>query len=168
MPSALDIAAFWAIVLAASTVLVRGLWLVRRRKFALTGAFEGFGRTERALVQVVAFGPLVWVVGFALLVIRVRLTVGEWPHPRGFGPGLVGMIEPSIDPKQMTLHWAALVISLGIFMLTAIAVLILALALRAWRRRDERTMCGVYFTGCSLIALILFVDPGRYWLWFMD
>src|SRR5437867_2017463 len=34
--------------------------------------------------------PAVWIVVFALLVIRARLALGEWPHPRVGNPMLAG------------------------------------------------------------------------------
>jgi len=168
MGSPLALASFWTIVIVASVALAWGVRLAVRRTPPTSGAFQGFGSFGRALAQLAALMPLMWVVAFALLVLRARLEIGEWPHSLAFDVRPLLTPVAIIDPKAMPLHHALLWLGVMVTPYLAVAVLILGLALRAWRPGLERTLCGLYFTGFALMALVFFADPGHYFDWFVD
>jgi hypothetical protein len=112
---------------------------------------------DRSLA-VVASVPMAWVAVFAAFVVRARFALGRFPTP--YHP----------DPKQLGFHWHMVAIH-GLFFAALASFLVLPWA---WSARHDlgsraRRFClPLYAAGWALIGLVMLVDPGRFFDWFLD
>jgi hypothetical protein len=103
--------------------------------------------------------PLLWAAWFYLYVVRQRIHLGFWPQPS----------HP--DPKNAGYVLHHLSIYFGVLLVPILAVAAAGLAIQK-RTVDASfrwwlVLSLVTFSLACYLA-VMFVDPGRYWIWFRD
>lgn len=154
---------FAAIVVFAVLVLVD-----------LAGTLLDFARAQPdsprplcVLARILAASSALWIVTFALLVVRAWVAAGEMPvaEPGPFVPP-DGLQPPNIRASEFPLHWQ--VVFLGLFALPLASGVALAAwsERRAWRERAERSRLVDSAACLGGILVIMTLDPGGFWHWF--
>src|SRR5689334_14018564 len=109
----------------------------------------------------------IWLLGFWSLVVHARLRTGTWPEPSG---GVFPNHWPStIDPKAFGWHCDFVVFGLfAMYYAVPFALLVLLASVPLKSMRQDRRLVGAFVTSVSIAALTVFLDPGRFFLWFLD
>ena len=103
--------------------------------------------------------PLAWVLDFYLFVLRARLALGHWPRPMQPDPGTLGY------HWHQTTVWTGLLSALSAMAFTTVFFIILP---SLPRYRYPWGALAVFVVGSVGCAIVLFVDPGDLWSWYLD
>jgi len=123
-----------------------------------------------AFAGIVTIGE--WLTTFWSLVIRARITTGEWPRAQSGIPssGPLGDYHPStIDPKVFALHdglaWILLYIQ---FIVAPLAIVALVMSFPFTRARASRAMTAALLIASALAVATLWLNPFGFDDWFAD
>jgi len=111
------------------------------------------------MIYALAATPLLWVAWFYLYVLRQRLHLGFWPLPS----------HP--DPKDAGYMIHHLSIYLGVFLAPILAIAALRFAIqRVVEEARFRWWVAIGLVAFSLACFlgVMYLDPGNYWIWFLD
>jgi hypothetical protein len=104
-----------------------------------------------------ACAPVVWLALFVALVLRARLWLGSWPAP-GFP-----------DPKDLGFDLHLFVVVLGVPVMMAAAIRVLAFAVVAPVRAGERWRLSLTaMASLGFVLLLAQADPGWIFTWLGD
>lgn len=157
---------FAGIVLFAAVVLAD----LARAAFRRTSGREFEGPTPNLVARALAAAPAAWTLGFAALVARAWIRVGERPIGlRWTAQGDPWSYEsPNVSPHLFSAHGAVLFTSLG-FVPFALALAFVPWAMRRdWRVPAERRRAAAGFAGALGVVVIIALDPGGFWDWYLD
>ena len=127
-------------------------------------AFRSLSSTFLAAATV---ATATWLLGFWSLVLRARLSTGSWPQPSS--GSLLGFRPSTIDPKAFGAH--ADLVWLGFFAMyyaAPFALLALLLSVPIRSMRQDRRLVAAFVLVVALAATTVFLDPGKFFLWFLD
>jgi len=108
---------------------------------------------------VLASYPLLWLALFYCFVLRARLKLGYWPEPYHPDPKRLGF-----DLHQLVLFWGIMAIPVVAFMAFGSALI----------GSSENRRGRLLFTLALLVLvaggwyLLVRLDPGRFFAWFLD
>lgn len=101
--------------------------------------------------------PYVWLLLFALFVLRARLAIGSWPLP----------YQP--DPKDLGFEAHHLALVAGMPVLFAAALSATAFALVPRHRHDKEWLVpAVAAAGLMMLILLARADPWHLFTWLGD
>lgn len=120
----------------------------------------------------IAVLPVAVVACFVSLVLLSRLALGFWPYPAGIDstqPGLDGIYSSPLDPKTFPIPWAVVwyVGPIAYFSAYFMAGL-LAGSLRSKLLARAAAWSVAHFASWALLLVIVFVDPGQFFDWYLD
>jgi hypothetical protein len=117
----------------------------------------------------VLWAPAAWLAIFAALVVRACLEVGVWPVGRSGNPLVSTYVETTIDPAVFEVHTAATWLGpFGFQVVVPLALLLLVASAFVRDLRPRPSAVAGFGAGVLAIALLLSVDPGGYFDWFLD
>jgi hypothetical protein len=108
------------------------------------------------------------VLGFWTLVLRARLQIGEWPHPRS--GAFWSYVDSNSDPKVFTLHHG-LVWSLipAVWYTCPIALVVILVGNVSRPLRQPRPLVAAFSFAILLLALTVALEPVHQCIdWYMD
>ncbi len=113
------------------------------------------------------FAAFAWLLGFWSLVMRARISSGAWPEPRST---VMSAWPPvSVDPDAFTCHthvvWVELML---MYYAVPFALLVVLASVPLRSMRQDRRLVGAFSVSTSLAAVTVFLDPGGFFLWFLD
>jgi len=110
-------------------------------------------------IYALATTPLLWVACFYLYVIRQRLHLGFWPRP----------CQP--DPKDAGYMIHHLSIYLGVLLIPLLGIAVMGFIIhRRVADASFRWLLAIVLLAFSFACFIavMYLDPGDYWVWFLD
>lgn len=112
----------------------------------------------RRLVTAILLVPTPWLLAFGSLVVRARIVVGEWPHPRG-GNSFDGTeVDTPIDPKAFGWHHELVWLGVGPTFWALVVGVTLMIAGGFWAEIRAHRVARWVFAGtcpsCVVMALL--------------
>jgi hypothetical protein len=138
---------------------------VSRRERAWGIAFQSLSST---FVAVATVATSAWLLGFWSLVVRVRISTGDWPRPRVYRVAF-DLPPLSVDPSAFPWHTRALwIVMMLMYYAVPFALLALLASAPVRRIRPDRRLIGAFFASVALAAMTVLLDPGNFFDWFLD
>ena len=110
-----------------------------------------------------------WLIVFWSLVVRARISLGEWPCAQHFDPLTRFPMPSTLDPKAFPMHdlavWAGLLV---LVMLLPLEILIAITSVFVPSLRPSGRLTIALLGLTALVGVTLFVDPGGFFVWFLD
>ena len=139
-----------------------------RRASLLESAFGiAFQNLPSTFLAAATVATAAWLLAFWSLVLRARVSTGVWPQPRS---GSLFDYRPStVDPHVFEAHggfvWAAF---FAMYYAVPFALLVLLVSLPFRSLRQDHRLVGAFALVVALAATTWFLDPGNFFLWFID
>lgn len=110
-------------------------------------------------IYALAATPLLWVAWFYLYCLRQRIHLGYWPLPS----------HP--DPKDAGYMFHHLSIYFGVLLVPIVALAVIGFVIHrriTYSRFRWWVALGLLAVSFACYLAVIYVDPGDYWLWFLD
>jgi hypothetical protein len=108
--------------------------------------------------------PSLWLVTFLSLLIRARLALGEWPHPRIGTPLATGYLAATFGGDSRPIHGDLLNL---IWPIALISPLWILTNRQVWLS-GNRSKLALFALSYGLMLWIAFTDPGGFGSWAAD
>jgi hypothetical protein len=159
-------------IVAGASLVSGGLVAASATYLAWGEATSRPARALRMTHRAIAWLPPLACVLFVAIVLRARAILGYWPHPARSDPsirGFEGIYFSPLDPKEFPIHWALLWFGLPIAAFSGFFMAGLLTGSARSKLLGRATVpTVVHFAAWFMLLVIVFVDPGQFFDWYMD